>query len=83
METNLIPLYSPRKSFYNKARVERIGNVSKLFSYGTHVATFNHDTKEFTTEGYFSNTTSRHQIEFAKQCGIVCNNKIDILRYSN
>lgn len=49
-----------RKSFGGKAIVREAFEVSTLFSYGTEVAQYNHQTNEMKVDGYFSATTGTH-----------------------
>jgi len=49
-----------RKSFNGKAKVIINGDLVKLISYETIVATYRTDTKEFKSSNFYSNTTSRH-----------------------
>ena len=70
--------YDSRKCFYGKAKVmqEEKDNliINNLLSYGTLVARriTNVDTMETTYEylGKYSPTTTRHQREFFRQCGL-------------
>lgn len=66
--------YDNRKSFYGKAQVIATNNGNlKLYSYGTLVARVRHtkDNKTiFTYNGYYSQTTTRHQKEFFFQEGL-------------
>ena len=70
--------FDSRKSFYGKAKVKIVeDNISYnelLYSYGTLVATYTLDRvnnlEQFTINGKFSQTTTRHQKEFFKQKGL-------------
>lgn len=67
--------YDSRKSFYGKAQVETTrntyGQTIDLYSYGTLVASIydNFDTmkRKYVYNGYYSQTTTRHQKEFFRQ----------------
>lgn len=72
-EYYLEPRYDRRQSFYRKAIVEREGGVSKLYSYGTHVATVDMSKKgqeRCDIKGFYSDTTTRHIKEFIYQAGL-------------
>jgi len=81
----LQPRYDSRKSFYKKAHVEIDGHESKLFSYGTHVAsvfsgmTSSEDVLE--VYGTYSATTLRHIKEFAAQFGFGYMTKQEVEKY--
>ena len=70
--------YDSRKSFYGKAQVkiveDNIAYNELLYSYGTLVSTYTLDRvnnlEQFTINGKFSQTTTRHQKEFFKQKGL-------------
>ena len=70
--------YDSRLSFYGKAKVIETKKYLRLISYGTHVATWNKETKtltihrnyEYAPHGKYSQTTSRHIREFARQRGM-------------
>lgn len=49
-----------RKSFYKKAIVEQEGNISRLRSYNTIVAEYDHKTNKMVVNGYYSATTATH-----------------------
>lgn len=72
----LYPVYDTRKSFYGKAQIKLIDGVNvtkELYSYGILVANVKHtkDNKTiFTYNGYYSQTTTRHQKEFFFQEGL-------------
>lgn len=72
-------IYDARKSFYGKAKVEynktTYESVKDLYSYGTLVASVvcnyeGHYTL-YMYYGKYSQTTTRHQKEFFKQCGLL------------
>lgn len=68
--------YDARKSFYGKARVmEQTMTDWKeidLYSYNTLVARVleTEKTKKYIYNGYYSQTTTRHQKEFFRQLGL-------------
>ena len=74
----LEPQYDARKSFYKKTKVEIIeDNICYneiLRSYNTIVAIYTKDKikdlEQFTCNGVFSQTTTRHQKEFFRQKGL-------------
>lgn len=49
-----------RKSFYGKARVIETDKEIQLLSYDTIVAQIDKESREFTINGKYSNTTSSH-----------------------
>lgn len=59
---DLVP-HTGQKSFYGKARIVEDGDVKKLFSYETHVATI--ENGKLTILGHYSATTWRHIRSFA------------------
>lgn len=67
----LTPIYSTRKSFYQKAMVEENGNGFKsLYSYNTLIATIdNNDKLIYLTDNdyHYSMTTCCHLKEFCLQ----------------
>ncbi len=58
-----------QKSFYGKAKMETINNITRLVSYNTEVAIYNHETNEMVVNGYYSQTTARHINEFLEYFG--------------
>lgn len=61
--------FDRRKSFYNKATVIVFDNGDKhLISYTTLVSKYDAKTGKVQHLGRWSQTTSRHQREFEKQC---------------
>ena len=60
--------YDNQKSFYGKAMVTINRGWHYLYSYGTHVVSFNENTGTFVFKGWYSVTTSRHINEFFQQC---------------
>lgn len=67
----LTPIYSTRKSFYQKAMVEENGNGFKnLYSYNTLIASIDNENKLFyltDNEEHYSMTTCSHLKEFCLQ----------------
>lgn len=64
------------KSFYGKAKMITENNVTKLQSYDTIVAYYNHETNEMKVSGYYSQTTARHINAFLRHFGFnACNKK--------
>lgn len=57
--------YDRRKSFYNKAKIIRDDDSIRLQSYDTIVAEIKD--KTLYIYGKWSQTTTRHQLEFIKQ----------------
>ena len=78
METELLPQYDSRKSFYKKARVLNENGKLILISYFTQVC-YIENGKAFVL-GSWSNTTTRHVKEFLKQNGFVAENSKQILK---
>jgi hypothetical protein len=73
----LEPQYDSRASFYGKAQVTAEHTIIdseelKLYSYGTLVASVEHTNLKtiFRYNGYYSQTTTRHQKEFFFQEGL-------------
>ena len=65
---DLTVVYGNQKSYYGKAKVIYThDNRVVLRSYDTNVASFHIDTQKLYINGYFSNTTSKHQWDFMKQ----------------
>lgn len=71
------------KSFYNKMKVEQNKNVSQLFSYTTHVASYNKKDNKLTINGYYSATTARHLNAFLEFHGLNSMTKKEIENYKN
>ena len=57
--TNLVPT-NGRKSFYGKAKLVTVDDTTRLMSYDSFVAEYNHTTKNLTINGWFSATTAVH-----------------------
>lgn len=72
-----------RKSFYNKAVVIQNGNVSKLKSYNTIVAEYNHETNEIKVNGWYSATTATHINAFLDYYGFDTCTKKELENYNN
>ena len=68
-ETILETQRDSRKSFYGKAVLVKEGDVTKLRSYSTIVAEFNHKTNKVKINGWYSSTTARHINEFLNYFG--------------
>lgn len=70
MEINqLKAIYDGRKSFYGKAQLIESDETIDLQSYDTIVATYYKNKNKLVLHGKYSQTTTRHQKEFAKQLG--------------
>ena len=63
-------IYDGRKSFYGKAQLIENGEKTELQSYNTIVATYYKKENKFVLHGKYSQTTTRHQKEFANQLGL-------------
>lgn len=72
-----------RKSFYGKCRVIEENGISKLQSYETIVAEYNHKTNVMTVNGYYSGATSSHTNAFLKYYGFDTCNKKQLENYNN
>lgn len=74
---DLTCIYDKRKSFYSKAKVWERGTKLTLISYNTKVAVIDKSKKVLTikktnfanSDGKYSQTTTRHIREFARQNG--------------
>jgi hypothetical protein len=80
--------YDSRASFYGKAKVIDFGKKVSLISYNTEVAVYDKEKRElvikesdFSNQGRYSQTTSRHIREFAVQNGIVDLKKVLVGAY--
>jgi len=83
--TELTPTDS-RKSFYGKARIIEETNeagerVSKLLSYSTIVAEYNHNSNTMTVNGWYSATTARHINSFLSYFGFNTCSKSELENY--
>jgi esterase/lipase superfamily enzyme len=83
--TDLRCIYDSRASFYSKAKViTHANNKVSLVSYNTEVAVFDPSknellvkASEYSKNGKYSTTTTRHIREFALQTGF---GRLDIIR---
>ena len=59
-----------------KSKTETVNNVTRLISYNTEVANYNHETNVMTVNGWYSATTARHINSFLEYFGFdTCNKK--------
>lgn len=65
----LIPT-NGRRSFGGKAVVLEDGDTLTLVSYATEVAKVNTVAREYTLNGYYSQTTGAHIRDFLRHCGV-------------
>ena len=72
-----------RKSFYGKARVIEENGVSKLLSYDTFVAEFNHKENKMKVNGKYSMTTNTHINSFLNYYGFDSCTKKELENYKN
>ena len=72
-----------RKSFNRKAIVEQEGDISRLRSYDTIVAEYNHKTNKMIVRGYYSPTTARHINAFLDFYGFDTVTKKEMENYNN
>lgn len=72
-----------RKSFYGKAIIEQDGNISYLYSYGTKVAHYNHETNKMIINGWYSRTTATHINAFLSCYGFDTLTKKEMLNYND
>ena len=77
--TSLQAIYDGRKSFYGKAQLIESDDKVELQSYDTIVATHYKIENKLVLHGDYSQTTTRHQKEFANQLGFDFKNKKDML----
>ena len=70
-----------QKSFYQKALVITTDNVSRLKSYNTIVAEYNHETKKIQVFGWYSKTTAFHINAFLNLYGFDSCNKKQLQNY--
>ena len=83
--TDLMCIYDSRASFYSKAKViTHTNNKVSLVSYNTEVAVYDPNksklvvkASEYSENGKYSVTTTRHIREFARQQGF---SKLEIIR---
>jgi hypothetical protein len=71
-----------RKSFYGKCKVMEDNGVSKLLSYDTVVAEYNHSENKMKVHGYYSPTTARHINAFLSYYGFGTCSKKELENYS-
>lgn len=72
-----------RKSFGGKCKVlEANTGISKLMSYDTEVATYNHKENKMTVHGYYSATTARHINAFLDYYGFDTCSKKELENYT-
>lgn len=71
-------IYDGRKSFYGKAQLIESDEKVELQSYDTIVATYHKDTNNLVLHGKYSQTTTRHQKEFASQLGFRAKNSKEL-----
>ena len=76
--TELQAVYDTRKSFYGKAQLIETDQKIDLQSYDTIVATYLKEENKFLLHGEYSQTTTRHQKELARQLGFDFKNKKDL-----
>jgi len=67
--------------FYGKAKMETVNNITRLVSYNTEVANYNHDTNVMTVNGWYSATTARHINAFLEYYGFDKCNKQQLNNY--
>lgn len=67
-----------RKSFYGKAVAIREGKKTRLKSYNTIVAEYDHDTNKVKVFGWYSATTARHINAFLDHFGFETMTKKDM-----
>ena len=79
MRTELTPMYDTRKSFYNKAVIEAVGNELNLYSYNTLVARIVKSANIVEVYNLQSTTTLRHVKEFLLQNNFRADNKKQIM----
>lgn len=80
--SQLTPIDS-RKSFYNKCEIITEGDIIKLKSYSTIVATYNKATNKMTVNGWYSSTTTRHINSFLSYFGFATCSKKQLENYNN
>lgn len=72
-----------RKSFNRKAIVEQEANISRLRSFDTIVAVYDHQTNKITVNGYYSATTATHINAFLDFFGFDHCTKKELENYKN
>jgi hypothetical protein len=80
--TELMPA-DGHKSFYGKAKVitDNQNICSKLMSYDTIVAEYNHIERKLTINGWYSATTARHINAFIQGLGFEAMTKKEMLNH--
>ena len=63
------------------SRTETAYNITRLVSYNTEVANYNHDTNIMTVNGWYSQTTAKHINAFLEYYGFDKCNKQQLLNY--
>lgn len=63
------------------SRTETANNVTRLVSYNTEVANYNHETNIMTVNGWYSQTTAKHINAFLEYYGFDKCNKQQLLNY--
>lgn len=82
MKTFELTPINGRKSFYGKARVIEENGISKLLSYDTFVAEFNHAENKMKVNGKYSNTTNTHINAFLNYYGFDSCSKKELENYN-
>ena len=75
--------HNGRKSYYSKAKVIEEDGISRLKSYTTIVAEYNHYTNEMKVFGYYSPTTAKHINSFLDYYGFDTCSKKELENYGN
>lgn len=71
------------KQFNNKARIETANNVSRLVSYNTEVAIYDHKNNKMQVLGWYSQTTAKHINAFLEYFGFDKCSKQEMINYQN
>jgi len=66
-----------------KATVVEENGVSRLFSYDTNVATYNHNSNTMTVNGWYSLTTGKHINKFLEFYGFEPCTKKELIKVYN
>lgn len=82
MNTFQLTPVNNRKSFYGKCRVIEENGISKLQSYNTIVAEYNHAENKMKVNGYYSQTTASHINAFLSYYGFDTCNKKELESYN-
>lgn len=87
MKTFYLSPINGRKSFNHKCEVivttENNETISKLKSYDTIVAEYNHNTNVMRVNGWYSTTTARHINAFLDYYGFNTCTKKELINYKN